>query len=184
MSSEQHAPSAGEYITHHLQHLQKDFSFNSVKQTSIVDFSLYNLDSLVVGTFLGFLAVAFLWIGARKATSGVPGRWQAAVEMLVEMVDNQAKGVIHNENSRRFIAPMALMVFVWSCKLAKRSCLLHGRLYKPAGKRRMLRLLRELQPMQLWQSYASNWSLAAVRRMPRLLRELQPMQLWQSYAGD
>jgi F-type H+-transporting ATPase subunit a len=113
MSSEQHAPSAGEYITHHLQHLQKDFSFNSVKQTSIVDFSLYNLDSLVVGTFLGFLAVAFLWIGARKATSGVPGRWQAAVEMLVEMVDNQAKGVIHNENSRRFIAPMALMVFVW-----------------------------------------------------------------------
>ena len=113
MSSEQHAPSAGEYITHHLQHLQKNFSFESVKQTSIVDFSLFNLDSLVVASLIGLLVVGFLWRGARQATSGVPGRWQAAVEMLVEMVDNQAKGVIHSESSRRFIAPMALMVFVW-----------------------------------------------------------------------
>jgi F-type H+-transporting ATPase subunit a len=37
-----------------------------------------------------------LWLAARKATSGVPGRFQAAVEMLVEMVDNQAKANIHN----------------------------------------------------------------------------------------
>ncbi|MFN4115050.1 MAG: F0F1 ATP synthase subunit A [Inhella sp.] len=111
MSSE--APTAGEYITHHLQHLQKDFSFNSVKQTSIVDFSLFNLDSLVFATLLGLLTIAFLWRGARKATSGVPGRWQAAVEILVEMVDNQAKSVIHSESSRRFVAPMALMVFIW-----------------------------------------------------------------------
>jgi F-type H+-transporting ATPase subunit a len=37
-----------------------------------------------------------LWLGARKATSGVPGRFQAAVEILVEMVDNQAKANIHN----------------------------------------------------------------------------------------
>ena len=41
-----HGPTAGEYIVHHLQHLQKDFSFQSVKQTSIVDFSLFNLDSV------------------------------------------------------------------------------------------------------------------------------------------
>ncbi len=111
MSSE--APTAGEYIQHHLQHLQKDFSFNSVKQTSIVDFSVFNLDSLFFSVLLGLVTVFLLWRGARKASSGVPGRWQAAVEMLVEMVDNQAKGVIHNEKSRRFIAPLALMVFVW-----------------------------------------------------------------------
>jgi F0F1-type ATP synthase membrane subunit a len=43
----------------------------------------------------------------------VPGRFQAAVEMLVEMVDSQAKGVIHNAQSRKVIAPMALTVFVW-----------------------------------------------------------------------
>ncbi len=113
MSSEQHAPSAGEYIQHHLQHLQKDFSFQSVKQTSIVDFSLFNLDSVFFSLVLGVIGCFLLWRGARKATSGVPGRFQAAVEILVEMVDNQAKGVIHNEASRKVIGPMALTVFVW-----------------------------------------------------------------------
>ena len=63
MSSEQHAPSAGEYITHHLQHLQKNFAFESVKQSTIVDFSLFNLDSLVFATVLGFLGVFLLWLG-------------------------------------------------------------------------------------------------------------------------
>ncbi len=33
--------------------------------------------------------------------------------MLVEMVDNQAKANIHNAQSRKFIAPLALTVFVW-----------------------------------------------------------------------
>ena len=111
MSSE--APTAGEYIQHHLQHLQKDFSFNSVKQTSIVDFSLFNLDSVVFSLLLGVIGCFLLWRGARKATSGVPGRFQAAVEILVEMVDNQAKGVIHNEKSRKLVGPLALTVFVW-----------------------------------------------------------------------
>jgi F-type H+-transporting ATPase subunit a len=50
---------------------------------------------------------------ARKATSGVPGRLQAAVELLVEMVDTQAKGIVHNAQSRKFVAPLALTVFVW-----------------------------------------------------------------------
>ena len=54
-----------------------------------------------------------LWLAARKATSGVPGRFQAAVEILLEMVDNEAKGIVHNANSRKFVAPLALTVFVW-----------------------------------------------------------------------
>ena len=54
-----------------------------------------------------------LWLAARKATSGVPGRFQAAVEILVEMVDAQAKGIVHNAQSRKFVAPLALTVFVW-----------------------------------------------------------------------
>ncbi len=110
---EAQAPSAGEYITHHLQHLQKDFAFQSVKQKDIVDFSLFNFDSLFFSTTLGLLAVFLLWLGARAATSGVPGRWQAAVEMLYELVDNQAKSVIHNQNSRRMVGPLALVAFVW-----------------------------------------------------------------------
>ena len=113
MAAEGHAPTASEYIVHHLQHLQKDFAFQSVKQTSIVDFSVFNLDSIVFSSVLGMLALFLLWMGARRATSGVPRRWQAAVEMLVELVDNQAKSVIHNAHSRRFVGPLALIVFVW-----------------------------------------------------------------------
>lgn len=110
---EAHAPTASEYITHHLQHLQKDFSFQSVKQSSIVDFGVFNLDSIFFASVLGMLALLLLWTGARRASSGVPGRWQAAVEMLVELVDNQAKSVIRNAQSRRVVGPMALIVFVW-----------------------------------------------------------------------
>jgi F-type H+-transporting ATPase subunit a len=33
--------------------------------------------------------------------------------MLVEMVDGQARGIIHNAQSRRLVAPLALTVFVW-----------------------------------------------------------------------
>ena len=88
MSAEAHGPSAGEYIQHHLQHLQKDFSFQSVKQTSIVDFSLFNFDSVFFSVVLGALGCFILWLAARKATSGVPGRFQAAVEVLVDMVDS------------------------------------------------------------------------------------------------
>jgi len=113
MAAEGHAPSAGYYITHHLQHLQKNFSFESVKQTSIVDFSLFNLDSVFFSVVLGALGCFLLWRAARKATSGVPGRFQAAVEILSEMVENQAKGVIHNAQSRKLVSPLALTVFVW-----------------------------------------------------------------------
>ncbi|MDF1481192.1 F0F1 ATP synthase subunit A [Extensimonas sp. H3M7-6] len=107
MSAEAHAPTASEYIVHHLQHLQ------NIQQKSIVDFSVVNIDSIVVALALGLLGVFVLWLAARKATSGVPGRFQAAVEILVEMVDNQAKANIHNAQSRKFIAPLALTVFVW-----------------------------------------------------------------------
>ncbi len=113
MAGNSQAPNATEYIQHHLQHLQKNFSFESVKQTSIVDFSVFNLDSLVFSIVLGFLGCFLFWRAARKATSGVPGRFQAAVEILVEMVENQAKGVIHNAHSRKLVAPLALTVFVW-----------------------------------------------------------------------
>ncbi len=102
-----HAPTAGEYIVHHLQHLQTG------KQKAVVDFSVINLDSVFFSVMLGVLGCWLLWLAARKATSGVPGRFQAAVEVLVEMVDSQAKGIVHNATSRKLVAPLALTVFVW-----------------------------------------------------------------------
>ena len=117
MAAAEHAgttgPTSGEYIQHHLQHLQKNFSFESVQQKSIVDFSLFNFDSLVYSVLLGVIGCYFLWRAASKATSGVPGRFQAAVEILSEMVDSQAKGVIHNAKSRKLVSPLALTVFIW-----------------------------------------------------------------------
>ena len=107
MAAEAHAPTASEYIVHHLQHLQ------NIKQTSIIDMSVVNYDSVIVSVVVGFLGLFVFWLAARNATSGVPGRFQAAVEMMVEMVDNQAKANIQNAQSRKFIAPLALTVFVW-----------------------------------------------------------------------
>jgi F-type H+-transporting ATPase subunit a len=100
-------PTAGEYIVHHLQHLQNQ------KQTGVVDFSVFNLDSMFYAIVLGIVGCYLLYRAAAKATSGVPGRFQAAVELLVEMVDGQAKGIVHNANSRKLVAPLALTVFVW-----------------------------------------------------------------------
>ena len=117
MAAAEHAgttgPTSGEYIQHHLHHLQKNFSFENVEQKNIVDFSLFNLDSLIYSVLLGVIGCFFLWRAARKATSGVPGRFQAAVEILSEMVDSQAKGVIHNAKSRKLVSPLALTVFIW-----------------------------------------------------------------------
>ena len=101
------APTAGEYIIHHLQHLQNK------KQTSVVDFSVYNLDSIFWAVLIGAVGCWLLWRAARAATSGVPGRFQAAVEILIEIVDTQAKGIVHNAKSRKLVAPLALTVFVW-----------------------------------------------------------------------
>ncbi|HEY0818389.1 MAG TPA: F0F1 ATP synthase subunit A [Rhizobacter sp.] len=106
-SAGEHAPSAGEYISHHLHHLQNHH------QTGPVDFSVINLDSIFFSTVLGIIGCWLLWLAARKATSGRPGRFQAAVEILVEMVDSQAKGIVHNAQSRKLVAPLALTVFVW-----------------------------------------------------------------------
>jgi F-type H+-transporting ATPase subunit a len=107
MAAAGHAPTAGEYIIHHLTHLQNK------KQSSVADFSVFNFDSIFWALLLGVVACFFLWRAASRATSGVPGRFQAAVEILVEMVDSQAKGIVHNAKSRKLVAPLALTVFVW-----------------------------------------------------------------------
>ncbi len=107
MAADAHAPTAGEYIVHHLTH------FGTGKPASLVDFSVVNYDSVFFAALTGAIGCWLLWLAARKATSGVPGRFQAAVEILVEMVDAQAKGIVHNATSRKLVAPLALTVFVW-----------------------------------------------------------------------
>jgi F-type H+-transporting ATPase subunit a len=101
-AAEGHAPTAGEYIIHHLQHLQVGKGFWT-----------FNLDSIFWSVAMGLLGTFVLWRVAKSVTSGAPGRLQAAVEFLVEMVDTQAKGIVHNAESRKMVAPLALTVFIW-----------------------------------------------------------------------
>lgn len=111
MAAEEHAaghgPTAGEYIVHHLSHLRNK------ELNGPFDLSVINWDSMIVAILVGVLGCFFLWKAARKATSGVPGRFQAAVEVLVELVESEAKGIVHNAQSRKLVAPLALTVFTW-----------------------------------------------------------------------
>ena len=107
MSSPDHLPTASEYISHHLAHL------NTKAQGSIIDMSVVNIDTLFLSIAMGVVASFFMWRAASRATAGVPGRFQALVEMLAEFVNDQAKAIIHSAESRRFVAPLAMTVFVW-----------------------------------------------------------------------
>ena len=98
-------PTATEYIQHHMTHL------SSMKQGVIVDFSILNYDTLFFSILMMVCMFFLLRAGTKRVTSGVPGRMQCAVEMLVEFVNNQAKTIVHGD--RTFIAPLALTVFCW-----------------------------------------------------------------------
>jgi F-type H+-transporting ATPase subunit a len=92
--------SSTEYIGHHLTHL-----------TVGEGFWTFHLDSLIMSSVLGVVTLFLFWLVARKATSGVPGKGQAFVELAVEFVDTQVKDGFRGD--RRFVAPLALTIFVW-----------------------------------------------------------------------
>jgi F-type H+-transporting ATPase subunit a len=96
---------ATDYIQHHLTFLTKPVGEG--------EFWALNVDSVVTAALVGALAMAALWAVVRGATAAVPGRRQALVELLIEFVDEQVKGIFHHGDRNRFIAPAALTVFVW-----------------------------------------------------------------------
>jgi F-type H+-transporting ATPase subunit a len=100
-----HAPTPSEYIVHHLGQL------TSHHQEKMIDFSVINIDTVFWSILMGMIGCFILWRAAHRATSNVPGRFQSFVEMLVEMVEDQSKAIVHG--NRNFIAPLALTVFVW-----------------------------------------------------------------------
>jgi F-type H+-transporting ATPase subunit a len=105
MAATGQAQTAPEYIVHHLSHLA------TAKQKVIVDFSVLNVDTIFFSVLMLGITLWILRAAARRATSGVPGKFQAFVEMLVELVEEQSKSIVHG--NRTFIAPLALTVFVW-----------------------------------------------------------------------
>jgi F-type H+-transporting ATPase subunit a len=93
---------ATEYIKHHLQHLQWNFAEGP--------FWTVNLDSVFFTLLLSSLFLFFFIRSARRATAGVPGRFQAFVEMVVTFVDGLVRETFHGRS--KFIAPLAVTIFV------------------------------------------------------------------------
>jgi F-type H+-transporting ATPase subunit a len=95
-----------EYIGHHLTHDAQPFLGDG-------GFWTLHVDSLAVSILLGFVGIGIIWWIVRGATSGVPTKRQAFVEVLFGFVDDQAKGIFKHGDRNAFVAPAALTVFVW-----------------------------------------------------------------------
>src|SRR5580692_5982889 len=104
MTAEQ-PTTANEYILHHLTFLQ-----NKVP-TGIVDFSVIHWDTVFFSVVLALLFGGSFFFAARTATSGVPGKFQNFVELVVEFIDEQVKDSFHGTN--KLLAPLALTIFCW-----------------------------------------------------------------------
>ncbi|HEX9812824.1 MAG TPA: F0F1 ATP synthase subunit A [Burkholderiales bacterium] len=92
------------YISHHLS--------NFTVSVGGGGFWTLHVDTLVTAVVLGILSIGFLWWVVRGATSGVPNKRQAFVELAVDFVDDQVKAIFHGDR-HRFVAPAALTVFIW-----------------------------------------------------------------------
>ena len=96
---------ATEYIQHHLTFFRASHGEGG--------FWALNVDTVVTSILLGIVGLGLIWWVVRGATSGVPNRRQAFVELLIEFVDEQTKGLFQHGDRNEFIAPAALTVFVW-----------------------------------------------------------------------
>lgn len=89
-----------EYIGHHLTQLRVGTEFWSI-----------NIDSMFFSVVLGVLFLVTFRKVAKNATSGIPGKLQTAVELVVGFVDSSVHDMYHRKS--KVIAPLALTVFVW-----------------------------------------------------------------------
>ncbi|KPV96175.1 ATP synthase subunit a [Pseudoalteromonas sp. P1-9] len=102
------------HIQHHLTNAKMcstdaGLAFNKACADS--GFWTWHIDTLAWSIGLGIL---FLWIfrsAANKATTGVPGKFQCFIEMIVEFVGDNVRDTYHGKSA--LIAPLALTIFVW-----------------------------------------------------------------------
>ncbi len=101
MASETGPANMTDYIKHHLQHLQVKVGDHP--------FMTINLDSVIFKLLAALVFVGLFIVVARRATPGVPGKLQCAIEMVVSFVDGLVRETFHG--SSKIIAPLALTIF-------------------------------------------------------------------------
>jgi len=94
-----------DYIGHHLTFFNQPLGEG--------EFWALHVDTLVMSLLVGILGLGFVWWVVRGASSGVPNKRQAFVELAYEFIDDQVKGIFQHGDRNRFVAPTALTVFVW-----------------------------------------------------------------------
>lgn len=116
MAAEQQTPA--EYILHHLTNWtygripgQGWMVAHNAQEAKQMGFYAINLDSMLWSFGLGILFCLFFWRMAKKATSDVPTKTQAFVELIVEFIDNAVRDAYDGKS--KLIAPLAFTIFVW-----------------------------------------------------------------------
>ncbi len=97
------------YIKHHLTYLT--YNLKTMSLNSDGGFWTLNLDTLFFSILMGIAALLLLYMGARRVTTGIPGKLQNFAEMLLVFADNQVKDCFHGKNN--LIGPLALTIFIW-----------------------------------------------------------------------
>jgi F-type H+-transporting ATPase subunit a len=100
MAAETAAPTANEYISHHLVNLHVGQGFWT-----------FHLDTLIMSGLVGVVVFGLMAYAGRRATAGVPGKLQAFVEIVLGMVDQQVRDTFHGKSA--IVTPLAITVFVW-----------------------------------------------------------------------
>lgn len=102
------SPDASSYVQHHLEHLP--LNLHNFTLTSGGFFTL-NLDTMIMSISMGAIFLGIFLFAARRMTSGVPGKMQNFVEIMVEFVSKSIKDTFHGDSD--LIAPLSLTIFIW-----------------------------------------------------------------------
>lgn len=115
MAAEQ---TSSDYIAHHLtnwtfgNHPEHGWKVaHDAAEAAEMGFQAIHVDSMLWSLGLGIFFCALFWAVGRKATSGVPTKLQAFIEMIVDFVDNSVRESYNGPS--KLIAPLSLTIFVW-----------------------------------------------------------------------
>ena len=111
-------PTPTEYIEHHLTNLKfgqlPDGSWgfaSSAEEAAQMGILSVHVDSLAWAVGLGLVFLLLFWLAARRATAGMPGMFQSAIEAIVEFVDTTSKDIFPHKSP--WVAPMGLTILIW-----------------------------------------------------------------------